>query len=1568
LAIVDTGASVSCLSLNFARKCHIKVTKNNRPLFSADGRKLHVVGKANVYIGLGDLEISYNFYVVKKLNHPVLFGLDFLRRTGCQINLQKNCILFNNGLTSIPIQTFDSSMLLLKSAKHVTVPPLSEAIISTRLTNRAASRFNSENALIEPFVTAQQRGLCVARTLVKNSQTNQFACRVFNPWQKACKIPRNYIIATLSPIISEENICFLSQMEKSMQSERPMNAGRMQKVNNTQAGLQRARGCCGCSCECKQDRLARPAATAAWLDRNDRLSCDCREREKSTEQHTVASGEWSDGSSQQPFCSDSSNRQSSVAAARSAASKEVRRQDTLQPPLSHGQARLGQAQSATDSHVKGLTTLSGKVAYLQSKGFLVKNCDAVGEVYPQFIDLLLEFQDIFSYSATDITLCNLLECEFATYPDIKPIICRPYRLSDEMRGQVDKQLNDLLDAGVIVEDEDSSFASPVVLVRKRDSSYRFCVDFRNLNKICLPLYQPLPVCEDILDVMRRNQAQVLTTLDLKQAYHTIPISEKSSRLTTFVTPHRGSFRYKRLPQGFSQSPYFMQLALNKLFRNQIGSYLLIYLDDVICVSESSMTHLKHIRTIFQKFRDANLKLHPGKCNFFQSEVQYLSFIFSKDGVKSDPKKIAIVQNYPRPKRVKDVRAFLGLTNYFRRYIYNYADVCYPLYRLLKADVQFIWSDEAEHSFQALKKALCEAPVLALPDVSQEMILTTGASDKSICYNLSMIKDGKERIISYGGRGLRPAEKNYTVCEKELLGIISGVLHYHEYLQPKPFLIKTDNNALKYLESVKHITGRLGRWYMLLSGYKFRIEHVKGSKNIVADTLSRIDLLTLTDDTEELDEKVANINNISSVTVDEDPTVDDDLKHRSDCVWAISLDKPPSDNSDDDETVDTDANIDESLDSMLDSYDVQQLQQTCPDCQVFLQYFRSGILPPDDAGARKIVYQAKRFVLDDGLLYHLDLPRNRKKFAGEPVSQQLMVPQSLRKLLLRFYHENLSHIGSEKMYTTLREKYYWQNMYVDVQNWTKSCIQCQTGKTGAVHKAPLKPLSPPVSVFDTWHIDHVALPRSKDYQYALVLVDSLSLFSLILPTKTCGADETARLLFDHLFMMFGARTLISDRGSAFKSRLLKALCALLGTKQRFTSSRHPQTNSRAESFNKNILNSLRTKCNSEKEWPQMLSAIAFSFRTSVVKSLGVTPYELVFGLKPRLPVDNLLLPPNNLPKSARVYFEKMRPQLEILRENVRQNQLQSHLDTKRFHDAKTTVRPSTFKVADRVWLREATPSKVKLGHKVQKKFIGPFLVLEAYPDFCTFKLQNSATQKILPSLIHSDRLKLCDSGRDELFSKYNDVTDTVTDTPETENDDVMDSTRSSADKGKTVDNSRTTSLRTNGSTAFLPQCRPTTENATASDTESKQADKRSKRPVRIFTRTRTTRRAENADAESDIAANASTAAATAATNKSPGVEERHASHALTMPAQAQSANTDGQNGNSVGGFLDWYEIKCILAHRKRGLSIFYKILWHDDSISWVPERDVTNVATDKYWLSRYEQGKIKKKRRQRSRRQ
>ena len=358
-------------------------------------------------------------------------------------------------------------------------------------------------------------------------------------------------------------------------------------------------------------------------------------------------------------------------------------------------SNTGEHLDSARAQPKVPVTSSEKISYLRSKGFSLDTCAIENDTFSEFINLIYDYRDIFAYSETDIPECNLLKCHLSTYADAKPTRSRPYRLSDEMRVQVDRQLDQLLAAGVIAEENGSPFASPIVMIRKRDNTWRFCVDFRRLNAVSIPLYHELPLLDDILDLMTRNKAKYMTTLDMRSAYHQLGITEESSYKTTFCTPHRGSYKYLRLPQGHCQSPYWMTVALNQLFRHQIGSYLLVYLDDIICISESSDQHLKHLQTIFEKFRGANLKLHPKKCKFFQTEVKYLGFIFNSDGVKSDPQKTAIITNYPTPRKVRDVRSFLGMVNYFRRYIKNYANLSYPSYRLLKKDVPFLWTEKEE---------------------------------------------------------------------------------------------------------------------------------------------------------------------------------------------------------------------------------------------------------------------------------------------------------------------------------------------------------------------------------------------------------------------------------------------------------------------------------------------------------------------------------------------------------------------------------------------------------------------------------------------------------------------------------------------------------------------------------------------------------------------------------------------------------------------------------------------------------------------------------------------------------
>jgi len=407
----------------------------------------------------------------------------------------------------------------------------------------------------------------------------------------------------------------------------------------------------------------------------------------------------------------------------------------------------------------------------------------------------------------------------------------------------------------------------------------------------------------------------------------------------------------------------------------------------------------------------------------------------------------------------------------------------------------------------------------------------------------------------------------------------------------------------------------------------------------------------------------------------------------------------------------------------------------------------------DAAARKVTFQAERYTMLDNILYHLDLPRQKKRLTSEPVTQQLVVPRNLRELLLRSYHDDRSHTGPEKTYNTLRQKFYWPKLYADVFEWCKTCPQCQTGKGGVLFQAPLKSLSTPSTIFDRWHIDFLQLTKANEYNYVLVCVESLSLWSVLLPAKTTSAEETARLLHDNIFMVYGCRTLISERGASFRSKLVRSLCKMLGVSQVFTSSRHPQSNSRCEAYNKNILNSLRTRCGSVDNWPSLLPEIGHAFRTSVLKQIGCSPFEVVFGQKPRLPIDETLLPPTSLPTNAKTYYEKMEPKLRILHETVRQNQIEAHRQTAKTHDAKYTVREPKFCVGDRVYLLENPKSKIKHAHKMLKKFQGPYLILESYPDYRTFKIQRCETKKVHPSLIHADRLRLCDHNREKLYSRH-----------------------------------------------------------------------------------------------------------------------------------------------------------------------------------------------------------------------
>ena len=389
----------------------------------------------------------------------------------------------------------------------------------------------------------------------------------------------------------------------------------------------------------------------------------------------------------------------------------------------------------------------------------------------------------------------------------------------------------------VIEPSSSPWSAPVLLVTKKDKvSSRFCVDYRKLNSVTKMDAFPMPRIDDSLDAL--SNAKYFSTLDLTSGYHQIEMDEDSKEKTAFST-HLGLYQFKTMPFGLSTAPSCFQRVMQEIFRNLAYESLIIYLDDIIIFGKTFEEHLSNIREVLTRFRNHQIKLNPRKCSFVKQEVSYLGHIITPAGVKPDQSKVDAILNYPRPTNAKEVRQFLGLAGYYRRFIKDFSKISSCLHRLTGPKSTFEWTDECQEAFNYLRTALTKSPILAYPDFNNPFELHVDASDSGLGYILGQVQDGKEVVIAYGGRTLTAPEKNYSVTERECLALVEGVKHYHVYLLNNEFTAYADHNALKYLMSVKNPAGRLARWALELQKYNFTIKHRPGVKNANADALSRI---------------------------------------------------------------------------------------------------------------------------------------------------------------------------------------------------------------------------------------------------------------------------------------------------------------------------------------------------------------------------------------------------------------------------------------------------------------------------------------------------------------------------------------------------------------------------------------------------------------------------------------------------------------------------------------------------------------------------------------------------------
>ncbi|XP_013382645.1 uncharacterized protein LOC106153310 [Lingula anatina] len=445
--------------------------------------------------------------------------------------------------------------------------------------------------------------------------------------------------------------------------------------------------------------------------------------------------------------------------------------------------------------------------------------------------LVEEYQSIF----TEKPGSTSLEEHSVTLVSKEPIRVKQYSLPYATRTIVHDEVKTMLDNDII-EPSNSPYNSPIVIVRKKDGSSRFCVDFRRLNAVTCFDTEPMGNAEDI--IARLSDDVYYSKVDLSKGYWQIPMSEESKPLTSFSTSE-GSYQFKRMPFGMVNSGATFNKMMRKLLNG--AQNLDHYVDDVLCHTTTWAEHLKTLRELFQRVRDAGLTIRPSKCWLGYQTVNFVGHQIGEGKVAMETEKVDRLRNAPRPQTKKQVRSFIGLAGYYRKFIPNFSELSAPLTDLTKKGEPTVvrWEEPQECAFQTLRKLLISAPILRMPDFSRSFILRTDASDVGVGAVLLQKYDDELFPVAYASKKLLPREKNYSVIERECLAVVFGVKKFQNYLYGKEFTVQTDHEPLTYLQKSKTENGRLMRWALYLQSYRFRVEAIKGSDNVGADYLSRL---------------------------------------------------------------------------------------------------------------------------------------------------------------------------------------------------------------------------------------------------------------------------------------------------------------------------------------------------------------------------------------------------------------------------------------------------------------------------------------------------------------------------------------------------------------------------------------------------------------------------------------------------------------------------------------------------------------------------------------------------------
>lgn len=988
----------------------------------------------------------------------------------------------------------------------------------------------------------------------------------------------------------------------------------------------------------------------------------------------------------------------------------------------------------------------------------------------QLSQLLLKYKGAFMGPDGKLGRTDLIKHHIDTGSS-RPIKQALRRTPLAQREAAEAELNDMLEKGII-EPSDSPWASPVVLVKKKGGSLRYCVDFRKVNELTRKDAYPLPNISDCLDALQG--AQWFSTLDCASGYWQVEMDAESKPKTAFSTP-QGLYQFRVMPFGLTNAPATFERLMELVLRGLQWKRCLLYLDDVIVVGKSFEDALVNLAEVFDRLQEAGLKLKPPKCKLLQKSVVFLGHLLKPEGRTCDPDKTAAVVDWEAPKDVSQVRSFLGFASYYRCYVPGFATIASPLHQLTRHGEPFVWTEECEQAFSTLKEKLVQPPVLAHPslDPADHFVLDTDASNVGMGGVLSQIQGGQERVINFASKVLSSTQAKYCTTYKELLAVVTFVKQFRHYLLGRKFTVRTDHSSLRWLLNFKDLDGMVGRWVMYLSTFDMVIEHRKGVLHGNADGLSRKfigrkrkcvrescpdcsvgeevaeSVLPESQGSEAgvqdsgdtgLETEVANgtegakghtknrgQEGVKALETKGEAGVN--MRKDTDRLQHVPVNEPSTDPDP----------ILSNWSEVLSTAELAEMQTKDVAVGKVLSWVEEGRPTPNKEDllaeselVRRLCSQWPHLVIENGLLY-------RKHHRTNDVVYQLVAPQELRTLIFNQLHASRTggHLGVTRTVVSVKSRFYWPGCKEDVSRWVAECPQCAMVKP-APRKGVLLKQSPVGAPLDRAAIDILGeLPETENgNKYILVFVDYFTKWTQAFALPDQRAQTVADVLVNQVFTTIGVpHQLHSDQGRNFESDLFAELCKLLGVNKTRTTPFRPQSDGMVERFNRTIQQMLKTFVNENRDdWDDHLPYLTMAYRATVHDSTGCTPNQLMLGREANLPLDIMMGPPprgQDKYRCAVEYVEWVRQATMGAYERAHSTLKKTARRQKRNYDVR--VQQTEYKVGDFVWRWYPPKARGKLGCG----WTGPYqVVMCPNPQHCMLQDKNRGG----PFRVHRDLLQ------------------------------------------------------------------------------------------------------------------------------------------------------------------------------------------------------------------------------------